>query len=175
MCVLLWPMPNEDSKALAAMKDPHHLNGQTNVPVSPLHKLDYVNALILNKAGEALVLEVEKPGNGVYWQLLDQYLQPKEDPFTAVQHQLQQMTGFQAKQWAYLGSHAVEASRLFGVGFLFCAQQAIQVAEPAPHRPEGVAIKWVSLVNLRYALLDGRISIMSHALTVSLSFLTILK
>jgi hypothetical protein len=86
-------MPNKDSKALAAMKDPHHLNGQTNIPVSPLHKLDYVNALILNKAGEALVLEVEKPGNGVYWQLLDQYLQPKEDPFTAVQHQLQQMTG----------------------------------------------------------------------------------
>ena len=168
-------MPIGGSKILVAMKDPDHLNGQTAKPVSPPHMLDYVNAMVLNTAGEALVFEVDKPGSGVYWQMLDRYLQPKEDPFTAVQNKLQQMTGFQTRQWAYLGSHAIEASRLFGVGFLFCAQQAVQVAEPAPLRTEGVAIKWVSLVNLRYALLDGRISIMSHALTVSLSFLTILK
>lgn len=168
-------MSSGGSDILATMKDPQHLNGPTNVHVSPPHMLDYVNALVLNTAGEALVFEVEKPGSGVYWQLLDRYLQPQEDPFTAVQQKLQHMTGYQTRQWAYLGSHAIEASRLFGVGFLFCAQQAVQVAEPAPNRPEGVVVKWVPLVNLRYALLDGRISIMSHALTVSLSFLTILK
>ena len=137
--------------------------------------LDYVNALVLNAVGEALVFEVEKPGSGVYWQLLHRTLQPKEDPFTAVQQQLQQMTGFQPSQWAYLGSHAIEASRLFGMGFLFCAQQAVQVAEPAPNCPDVLTIQWVPLVDLRYGLLDGRISIMSHALTVSLSLLTILK
>lgn len=136
---------------------------------------DYVNALVLNSAGEALVFEVKKPNSGVYWQLLDLYLAPQEDPFTAVQQKLEKMTGFQAKQWSYLGSHAVEASRMFGVGFLFCARQAVQVAEPCPTQPDEGEVKWVSLVHLRYALLDGRISIMSHALTVSLSFLTILK
>jgi hypothetical protein len=172
---LLCSVLNGDSLLLAAMKDPHHLNGQTHVPVSSPHKLDYVNALVLNSMGEALVFEVQKPNSGVYWQLLDRYLQPKEDPFTAAQQKLKQMTGFQTSQWAYLGSHAIEASRLFGMGFLFCAQQAVQVAEPEPNRPEVLAIKWVPLVDLRYALLDGRISIMSHALTVSLSLLTILK
>ncbi|MCB8977654.1 MAG: hypothetical protein H6657_09555 [Ardenticatenaceae bacterium] len=134
--------------------------------------LDYVNALVLNSAGEALVFEVEKPGGGVYWQILESSLQPNDDPFTAVQQRLEQAAGFQAKQWSYLGSHAIEVSRLFGTGFLFCARQAKQVAEPIW---DGGEAKWVSLVNLRYALLDGRISIMSHALTVSLSFLTILK
>ncbi|MBK8904624.1 MAG: hypothetical protein IPM53_25825 [Anaerolineaceae bacterium] len=148
------------------------MNSQTEIPVLPPHSLDYVNALVLNTLGEALVFEVAKPNSGVYWQLLDRYLQPEEDPFTAVQQTLQQATGFQACQWAYLGSHAIEASRLFGVGFLFCARQAYQVAEPVL---AGATVKWVSLVDLRYALLDGRISIMSHALTVSLSLLTVLK
>lgn len=160
------------SQVLAAMKDPHLLNGQTSGVISPTYMQDYVNALVLNKAGEALVLEVEKPNSGVYWQMLASYLTPKDDPFTAVQHRLEQLTGYQARQWSYLGSHAIEANRLFGTGFLFCARQAHQVTEPLA--AEGT-VKWVSLVNLRYALLDGRISIMSHALTVSLSFLTILK
>lgn len=33
--------------------------------------------------------------------------------------------------------------------------------------------KWVPLTDLRYALLDGRIAIVSHALTVSLALLTL--
>lgn len=158
------------------MKELPQPNGLlTSDIASPPLVLDYVNALIVNKAGQALVFEVEKPGGGVYWEMMDRYLQPKEDPFTAVQQKLRQVTGCEAVNWSYLGGHATEASRLNGVGFLFCAQQARQVVVPTPAGLTPYCLKWVPLTDLRYALLDGRISVMSHALTVSLALLTLLK
>lgn len=141
----------------------------------PFYTIDYVNALVVNEAKQALVLEAEKTGGGLCWLMIGRYLQPDEDPFTAVQQKLLELTGYQTRQWAYLGSHGVSESQLLGVGSLFCAQRAHQVATPCPEAQLPYIVKWVPLTDLRYALLDGRITTMSHALTVSLSLLTVLK
>ena len=149
----------------------------TEVP--PIYQRDYVIALVLNEAREALVWERQKPEGGACWQMLEQFLQLHEDPFTAVQQALLTQTGRQTEQWAYLGSHVVDTSQPVGVGYFFCAQKTheIMVVPQEQQTPKGELLcpKWVSLTDLRYALLDGRLAITRHALTVSLSLLTILK
>ena len=145
----------------------------------PIYLQDYIIALVLNEAREAMVLERQKPGGGTYWQMMERCLQPDEDPFTAVQQELLIKTGRQTGQWSYLGSHVVDTSQPVGVGYFFCALQSRQVEEVEQEHQandgEGLCLKWVSLNDLRYALLDGRLAMSNHALTVSLSFLTVLK
>jgi len=137
---------------------------------------DYVNILVLNKAREAMVLESYKQGSGgICWKMLGGYLEVEEDPFTAVQRYLLQQIGYQTTHWSYLGSHGTEPNRYRGIGHFFCAQQASPVATMQNDHLDTAHIKWVQLTDLRYALQDGRIPIMSHALTISLALLTVLK
>ncbi len=137
---------------------------------------DYVNILVLNEAGEALVLEsYQQSRKNLCWRLLGGYLEEDNDPFTAVQQHLLQEIGYQTTQWPYLGSHGTEPNRRHGIGHFFCAQNVRPVTNVQNDGLEDVTIKWVPLTDLRYALQDGRIPIMSHALTVSLALLTVLK
>ena len=151
-----------------------------SVPAQPsLYLQDYVVALVLNETREALVWVHEKPGGGTYWQMMERYLQPGEEPFTAVQQTLLMQTGRQTSQWVYLGSHVVDANQPAGVGYFFCAKQTspsvpkLQTKELC--KPQAACPKWVPLNDLRYALLDGRLAVANHALVVSLAFLTFLK
>jgi ADP-ribose pyrophosphatase len=151
-------------------------DGQTIPDWPKIYTNDYVNALILNEANEALVLEGYKHGNGrITWQIMGGYIEPAEDPLTAVQRELLEETGYQTEDWTYLGSYIVDPNRHVGVGHFFCAQKVRLTAEPCHSDLEDFAVKWVPLKELRYALLDGRIAAISHAITVSLALLTILK
>ncbi len=151
-------------------------DGQT-VPEWPkIYTNDYVNALIVNEANEALILEGYKHGSGrIAWQTMGGYIESEEDPLTAVQRELIEETGYHADEWYYLGSYIVDPNRHVGVGHFFCAQKARLITSPNHNDLEGFKLKWVPLLDLRYALLDGRIAALSHAITVSLSLLTILK
>lgn len=136
--------------------------------------LDTIHALVLNQIGDALVFELPREGSsGVSWQMLSVKFAPGSDPFTAVQTALFQITGYQTNHWSYLGTHAMTQEQPSGVGYYFCAQQAIQTAVPQPKDNSLAVAKWVPLTDLRYALLDGRILLTSDALTVSLALLTL--
>lgn len=150
--------------------------GQTISDWPKIYTNDYVNALVLNEAHEALVLEGYKHGHGrVIWQTMGGYIAAGEDPLTAVQRELVEETGFHTEDWAYLGSYIVDPNRHVGVGHFFCAQGARRILEPHSQDLEQFTIRWVPLPELRHALLDGRIAALSHAITVSLALLTILK
>lgn len=142
----------------------------------PICSLDTINALVLNKNGEALIFELARQGgSGVYWELLCLEFTAEVDPFTAVQTALLHQTGYQTNHWSYLGTHVMTQEESAGVGYYFCAQQATQTTmSPQNSHPLRVA-KWVPLTDLRYALLDGRILLTSHALTASLALLTLDK
>jgi hypothetical protein len=148
-----------------------------NTPVEKSPKpraLDYVNAVILNEAKQALVFELpRRAGAGVEWQVLSHELPVDSDPFTAVQTALLHKIGYQTSHWSYLGSHVMAKEHPAGAGYFFCAQQAHLVAAPQPNGTSPAIIRWVSLTDLRYALLDGRIPSVTHALTVSLTFLAL--
>lgn len=145
----------------------------------PGYLRDYIIALVLNEVEEAMIWEGQKSGGGPYWQVMEQFLSPDEDPFTAVQQALLAQTGRQTDHWAYLGSHIVDTSQPVGVGYFFCAQHTHEVAAVTPKwqtpGEEMLCRHWVPLTDLRYALLDGRLTVTRHALIVSLSLLTLLK
>lgn len=135
---------------------------------------DYVNSVVLNEAKQALVFELPRHlGSGVEWQILSHDLPADSDPFTAVQTALLHKTGCQTSHWSYLGSHVMPADLPARVGYFFCAKQAHTIANPQPNGTSSAIIKWVPLTDLRYALLDGRIASVTHALTVSLALLTL--
>lgn len=153
----------------------HQPEGIIFSDASPVDVRNYVNAVIFNARKEALILESLRPGGGVCWQIFGKFLEPDEDPFTAVQQTVLEQAGFVTSQWSYLGSHSVDGNRQVGVGSLFCGQQ-VRPADDVPCKVRQTQLlKWVPLTDLRYALLDGRISTMSHALAVSLALLTIIK
>ena len=137
---------------------------------------DYVNALVLNESGQALVFEeMGHEGTRIHWHMLNHCLTAHTDPLTAVQQALLQTTGYETGIWSYLGSHMMAADHPVGINYFFCAQQARRATTTQHNGPSATTIKWVSLQDLRYALLDGRIAMMNHALTVSLAMLTILR
>ncbi|MBK7893662.1 MAG: hypothetical protein WAS33_24280 [Candidatus Promineifilaceae bacterium] len=145
-----------------------------DLPVLQIQQQDYVNAVVVDETGQALIFESPRPsGSGVYWHVLHHKLPCDSDPFTAVQTALLHKTGHQTSHWAYLGSHVMSIDQPSGNGFFFCAQQARQTTTPQPNGHTPTVAKWVPLTDLRYALLDGRIAIVSHALTVSLALLTL--
>lgn len=134
---------------------------------------DYVNALIFDETGKAMIMEGYKHGTGCYsWQVLGGYLKEEEDPLTAVQRELLEETGYHSDHWFYLGSYVTDANRHVGVGHFFCAHDARPVAQPDDDDLEDFEIKWVPQQELRRALLDGRIAVVSYAITISLALLT---
>lgn len=159
-----------------AMESVRLPDGEVIVDWPKVYTKDYVNALVLNEAEEALIIEGYKHGTGwSSWQMLGGYMEDDEDPLTAVQRELLEETGYQSDLWTYLGSFVVDPNRHVGVGHFFCAQRAHQVAEPNHEDLEAFVARWVALQDLRYALLDGRIAAIGHAMNVSLALLTVLN
>jgi len=141
-----------------------------------IYTSDYVNAVVFNDAGEAMVLEGYKHGTGwASWQMLSGYLQEGEDPITAVHRHLIEETGYSTPNLVYLGSYVVDPNRHVGVGHFFCARGAKKAAQPIPKVDQDFELKWVPISELRYALLDGRIATISYAITVSLALLTVMR
>jgi hypothetical protein len=142
--------------------------------VSDTHLNDYVNALVFNQSGHALIFETPRQGgSGVFWQVMSQSLPTDSDPLKSVQAALLHKTGYQTSHWSYLGSHFMATNGLAGASYFFCGQQANQMTRAQIEVPKPIIVKWVPLSDLRYALLDGRIASVTHALTVSLTLLTL--
>ena len=141
-----------------------------------IYTRDYVNALVLNEAGEALVMVGYKHGIGrSNWQVLAGYMDDGEDPLTAVQRELLEETGFVCDDWHFLGSYAVDSNRHIAMGHFLCGRNARQITSPENDDLENYEVLWVPLDELRIALQDGRIATGSYALAVSLALLTVVR
>jgi ADP-ribose pyrophosphatase len=133
-----------------------------------VHTRDYVNALVLDKDGQVMVLEGYKHGLGrSSWQVVGGYLEPDEEPLKAIQRELSEETGYHAEEWTELGSYVVDANRHVGVGTFFLAKNARQIAEPDHDDLEEFEIRWVPLTELKKALFDGRVGILSYAANIA--------
>lgn len=151
-------------------------DGQVTMDWPKIYTQDYVNALILNEAGEAMILEGYKDDNSwSSWQLAGGYLEEDEDPYTAVQRELLEETGYSCAQWLYLGSYTIDANQQVGVGHFFFATGAQRIADPDLSNLEAIDVKWVPIKDLKYALVDGRISVISYAANIALALLLIEK
>jgi ADP-ribose pyrophosphatase YjhB (NUDIX family) len=136
---------------------------------------DFVNALAISDAGEAMIFEEGASTGGVMsWHVVGGHIEDGEDPMSAIQRALLEVAGYSSDEWLYLGSYMAEADQDMGVGHFFCARDARPACQPVSVIHQEMKIRWVSQQDLRYALLDGRISVLSYAITISMALLTVL-
>lgn len=137
---------------------------------------DYVNAVVFDEEGQALILDGYKHGmRRCGWQVVGSYIEADENPLRAIERELLEETGYEAEEWRYLGSFVVDANRRVGVGHFFLALNARSVAEPTGDDLEDFSLRLVSVDELRYALIDGRLGVISYALNVMLAFMALEK
>lgn len=133
---------------------------------------DTVNATIFNETGHVMVSETYKHGAGwVSWQVVTGYIEGDEDPMTAVKRELEK-TGYTSDDWIYIGSFVADAHQHVGVGHFFSTRSI----EPLPNMAalqRDKKIKWVTLQELRHALVDGRLATINSAMCISLALLTL--
>ncbi len=135
-----------------------------------VHLKDYVNIVVLDDDGQTLVLEGYKHGLGrESWQVVGGYLEPGEAPLATAQRELLEETGLASDEWRHLGSFVVDANRGVGTGHFFLARGARSVAAPDNADLEAYAVRWVPLAELRRALFDGRVAILSYAANIALA------
>lgn len=145
------------------------------IPNWPIvHMRNYINALVLNDAGQAMIIEGYKHGLGrSSWQVMGGYIEDDEDPLAAAQRELLEETGYHSDDWQHLGSFVVDANRHGGVAHFFLARNARPIAEPDHDDLEQFVVRWVAIDELRQALVDGRVAIISYAINISLGLLAL--
>lgn len=135
---------------------------------------DYVNVVVMNEAGEIMIVEGYKHGiRRSSWQVPGGYLEPGEDPLEAIQRELLEETGYESEEWGLLGSYVKDANRRVSVGHFFLARNARKTTEPNNNDLEQMQIRWVSAAEARRALRDGRIVGMSYAINITLALLSL--
>lgn len=139
---------------------------------SPSPDSDYFNLLAFNEKGQALIVE-DLTANSAWgsWHLVNGILQKGEDPIQAVQDQLLKFTGYQSDHWLYLGSFMLNTNQPDVNGHFFAALGVKDTDHAHFFDVNTCSLKWVSRKDLKYALLDGRIGVMSYAVTASLALL----
>lgn len=143
------------------------------IPDWPIVRLpDYVNVVVLNAQGEALIQTGYRYAlGGVTWQIVGGLLEPGEDPLLAAQRELLEETGYVCAEWQFLGRFVVDANRHCGAGHFFLARQPTLAAMPNSGDLEDNTPRWLPLAEVRQALFAGRFGVLSHAANAALALL----
>jgi 8-oxo-dGTP pyrophosphatase MutT (NUDIX family) len=133
---------------------------------------EFVNVVAVTEAGSFLVFRQTKYAvAGTTLAPVGGYLDPGERPSTAARRELLEETGHEADDWASLGSFVVDGNRGGGIGHLYLARGAQQVAEPVADDLEEQELLTLSRVEVEAALLAGEFRVMSWATVVALALL----
>ncbi|MFQ5611162.1 MAG: NUDIX hydrolase [Anaerolineae bacterium] len=151
------------------------LPDQRVIPNWPIVNMrNYINALVLNRGGQAMIISGYKHGLGrSSWQVLGGYIEDGEDPLAAAQRELLEETGYHSDDWQRLGSFVIDANRHGGIGHFFLARDARPIAKPDHNDLEQFVVRWVAIDELKQALADGRVAIISYAINISLGLLAL--
>lgn len=124
--------------------------------------IERVYTLVLNKEGNVLICQTEANYTGHAWSMLMTSLPGGCDPVQAARQALYDL-GYESQHWVYLGSYVGMEKQ--AVHFLF-ARNAYRVYTSPLY---GNGYRWVSPHDLRYALLDGRVTKVGDATTIALA------
>jgi ADP-ribose pyrophosphatase len=152
-----------------------HLPDGRTIPDWPIVQTgNYINALVGNEQGEFMIIEGYKHAIGrSSWQVLGGFVDEGEEPLAAAQRELLEETGYASDEWHYLGSFITDPNRYTALGHFYLARNARPVALPNHDDLEKFTVRWVSAVELRQAVGDGRIQVVSYGLTIALGLLVI--
>jgi ADP-ribose pyrophosphatase len=130
----------------------------------------YAIVVAENEAGAILVLEGYKHGLGQSsWHMVGGYLEPGEEPSETARRELLEEAGCASSHWQALGSFVVDANRRAGIAHLFLARHTYPADKHESDDIEQVTLQWISPEEVRKALYDGRIGVISSAMAVALA------
>ncbi len=130
----------------------------------------YAIVIAENDAGEILILEGYKHGLGQSsWHMVGGYLDPGEEPLETARRELLEEAAYASDDWQALGSFVVDANRRSSTAHLFLARHAYSVDKHESDDIEQATLQWVSAEEVRKALYDGRIGVISSAMAVALA------
>jgi ADP-ribose pyrophosphatase len=97
------------------------------------------------------------------------YVEQGEEPLAAARRELREETGYVAEDWVSLGAFSNDGNRGCGVGHLFFARQARQVAEPDAGDLEEMEIRLMGLDEVIEAVRRGDVAVLSVAAAIGLA------
>lgn len=99
------------------------------------------------------------------------YIRPGEDPLAAAQRELKEETGYEAKDWTFLGAFATDANRGNGTGFYYLARGASQTAPVDSDDLEEQHLLLLTHAELKQALLDARVKVITWQACLAMALL----
>jgi ADP-ribose pyrophosphatase len=133
---------------------------------------EYAIVVAVTETGSFLVFRQTKYAvDGPTLSLPGGYLDPGEDPEVAARRELFEETGYETDDWTSLGRYVVDVNRGCGVGHLYIARGARQVAEPQPDDLEEQELLTLSRAEVEAALHDTEFKALSWTAAVALALL----
>ena len=147
-------------------------NGRTIAPWPWLITPDYVNMAAVTEDGRFLCFRQTKyavPGDSLA--VVGGYLEPGEDPLAAAKRELREETGYEASDWTFMGSYAVDGNRGAGVAHLFLAMNARRVTAIDADDLEEQELLSLTAEEVRSALAAGEFKCLPWSTTMALALL----
>lgn len=139
-----------------------------NWPIIDAH--DYAMIVAENEAGELLILDGYRHGLGrSSWQVVGGHIERDEEPLATAQRELLEEAGYASDNWINLGSFVVDANRRVSHAHFFLARQASPSTKLISDDLEQSELYWVTAIEAKRALRDGRVAISSSALALALA------
>lgn len=131
---------------------------------------DYVNVVAVTAEGRFLIFRQVKYGvEGTSLAAIGGYMEPGEDPVTAIRRELLEETGFTAPEWESLGAYRVDANRGSGIAYFFLARGAQRTAARDADDLEEQELLELSRAEIELALSQGEFKVLAWAAIMALA------
>lgn len=132
----------------------------------------YVNVAVVTAEGKYVCFrQVKYAVEGVSLAPVGGYLEAGEDALGGAQREVLEETGYQASEWVNLGQYAVDGNRGAGVGHMFLAKGAKQVAAVNADDLEEQEMVLLERVEVEAALRAGAFKVLPWATVMALALL----
>ncbi len=137
-----------------------HVRLPNGVEIADFHRVEmreWAQVFAVTDDGRVPLLELYRHGAGMRsLELPAGYLDDGETPQAAMRRELLEEAGVEAADWQYLGRFFMDGNRGCGATHIFLARGARQLRAPEHEAEEIMALRWLSLDEVRAAWLGGQ-------------------